>query len=126
STDNARSLVLEIASDGRRLLLTGDLERNGLTEVIAHPLKPLDAMLSPHHGGRTSNPEWLYAWAKPALVVVSQRPPASGSRDPLTPLAEGHFPLLRTWQRGAIRLRWSPSGLLATGFLDPSEPVKAS
>ena len=82
-------------------------------------------MLAPHHGGRTSNPAWLYDWAKPALVVVSQRSPAAGSRDPLTPLAEGHFPLLRSWQSGAIRLRWSPSALLATGFLDAEPSIPA-
>ena len=123
STDNARSVVLEVASGGRRLLLTGDLEGIGLTDLVAlPPPRPLDAMLAPHHGGRTSNPAWLYEWAKPGLVVVSQRPLAAGSRDPLTPLAEGHFPLLRTWQSGAIRLRWSPSGLVASGFLDRPEP----
>lgn len=119
STDNARSVVLEVASGGRRLLLTGDLERDGLADLMAGPApRPLDAMLAPHHGGRTSNPPPLYDWARPDLVVVSQRPPSAGSRDPLRPLAEGRFPLLRTWQAGAIRLRWGPSGLLATGFLD--------
>ena len=126
STDNARSVVLEVAGAGRRLLLTGDLERDGLADLIAHPPRPLDAMLAPHHGGRTSNPAWLYAWAKPALVVVSQRAPSPGSRDPLTPLAEGQFPLLRTWQSGAIRLRFDPSGLPATGFVDRPEPVEPS
>ncbi len=92
STDNARSVVLEVASSGRRLLLTGDLERDGLADLVARRVEPLDAMLAPHHGGRTSNPAWLYDWAKPALVVVSQRPLAAGSRDPLEPLAEGAFP----------------------------------
>jgi competence protein ComEC len=119
STDNARSVVLEVASGGRRLLLTGDLERDGLTDLVAlPPLDPLGAMLAPHHGGRTSNPPWLYEWAKPELVVVSQRPQAIGPRDPLATLSEGHFPLLRTWQAGAIRLLWSPEGLVASGFLD--------
>lgn len=124
STDNARSVVLEVVSGGRRLLLTGDLEREGLAEVAARPIRPLDAMLAPHHGGRTSNPAFLYAWAKPRIVLASQRPLAPGSRDPLEPLAEGHFTLLRTWQRGAIRLRWTPAALLAAGFLDPPEPSK--
>jgi competence protein ComEC len=126
STDNARSVVLKVSGAGRRLLLTGDLERDGLADLIAHPSQPLDAMLAPHHGGRTSNPAWLYAWAKPALVVVSQRAPSPGSRDPLAPLAEGQFPLLRTWQSGAIRLRFAPSSLIATGFVDRREPVEPS
>ncbi|WP_435020819.1 ComEC/Rec2 family competence protein [Tundrisphaera sp. TA3] len=120
STDNARSVVLEVESLGRRLLLTGDLERDGLSDLMARPIAPLDALLAPHHGGRTANPPTLYAWADPGLVVVSQRPPAAGTRDPLAPIAEaGRFPLLRTWERGAIRLRWEPGGLVARGFLDP-------
>ncbi len=121
TTDNARSVVLEVARGGRRLLLTGDLEREGLADLTARPAPspPLDAMLAPHHGGRTSNPARLYDWARPALVAVSQRPPAAGVRDPLAPLARGRFPLLRTWEAGAIRLRWGPAGLVATGFLDP-------
>ena len=126
STDNARSVVLEVSDGSRRFLLTGDLERDGLADVVARPLAPLDAMLAPHHGGRTSNPDWLYNWARPALVVVSQRPLAPGSRDPLTPLAGGHFELLRTWQSGAIRLRWTPTGLLATGFLGPGPPTPST
>ncbi len=132
STDNARSVVLEVESIGRRLLLTGDLERDGLADLVARPMASgVDAMLAPHHGGRTSNPSWLYGWAHPALVVVSQRPPSAGTRDPLGPIAEGHFPILRTWQAGAIRLRWAAPGLIATGFLDrpvpgPPRPVLAA
>jgi competence protein ComEC len=119
SSDNARSVVLEVASMGKRLLLTGDLEKNGLTEVVARPIEPVNAMLAPHHGGRTSNPVWLYAWAKPSLVISSQRPLQSGSKDPLEPIAEGHFPLLKTYQTGAIQLDWTPDGLRVTSFLEP-------
>jgi competence protein ComEC len=120
-SDNARSVVLEVASNGRRLLLTGDLENSGLSQVTARPIEPLDAMLAPHHGGRTSNPAWLYAWAKPSLVVSSQRPPNSGSKDPLDAIVHGQFPLLKTWERGAIRIRWTSDGLVANGFLDSAE-----
>ena len=122
-TDNARSVVLEVVHDGRKLLLTGDLEREGLTKLLAlgPPDTPIDAILAPHHGGRTSNPPALYDWAQPRIVAVSQRPPTAGSRDPLAFLeAPGsrQLHLLRTWNSGAIQLRWIPTGLVATGFLD--------
>ena len=127
STDNARSVVLEVASRGRRLLLTGDLERDGLADLVAQPPGPFDAMLAPHHGGRTSNPDWLYRWARPALVVASQRFPAPGSRDPLEPIASAQgFSLRRTYQSGAVRLRWASDGLIATGFLDPAPPSRTA
>ncbi len=75
TSDNARSLVLDVAYAKRRLLLTGDLEQLGLAELVAKPAPPtpVDVFLSPHHGGKSANPERLYEWAKPRLVVVSQR-----------------------------------------------------
>ena len=127
STDNARSVVLAVESGRDRLLLTGDLEREGLTDLVARPPPdPPGVFLAPHHGGRASNPAWLYEWARPSLVVASQRPPNSGSRDPLGAIAGGRFPLLRTWEAGAVRLRWTPSGLVAAGFLDRPGPAPSS
>ena len=118
SSDNARSVVLDVASGGRHLLLTGDLEGPGLAALLAEHRPAPDALLSPHHGGRTANPPALYRWADRATVLVSQRRGGAGARDPLAPLEARGVPVLRTWQRGAIRLRWSPSGLAAAGFLD--------
>src|SRR5262249_12136685 len=117
SSDNARSVVLELEAAGHHALLTGDLEDDGLFQLKSHALPPLDIILAPHHGGRTANPSWLYDWAKPGLVVVSQRPPAPGTNDPLAAL-DARQMLLRTWERGAIRLTWTPDGVVARGFRD--------
>jgi competence protein ComEC len=117
TSDNARSVVLDLEADGHHVLLTGDLENEGLDALSRCRLPPLAVLLSPHHGGRTANPTWLYEWAEPRLVVVSQRQPASGSNDALAPLDAQHI-LLRTWQRGAIRLRWTGGGVVASGFRD--------
>jgi len=123
ATDNARSIVLEVTAYGRSALLTGDLDGPGLTAVVDARTRssgpwPLDVLLSPHHGGRTANPEWFYTKLNPTWVVVSQRAPTPGTRDPLEPLADRGLPVLRTWQRGAIRLRWTPAGIEVRGFLD--------
>ena len=118
STDNARSVVLDVESGGRHALLTGDLEGDGLADLVERPGRAFDAVLAPHHGGRSANPPWFYRWARPARVVVSQRPPLPGASDPLTPLAAREIPMLRTWERGAIRLRWSARGISARGFQD--------
>jgi hypothetical protein len=50
----------------------------------------------PHHGGRSGNPDWLYDWAQPRQVIVSQRMPATGTSDALAPLERSGIPLLRT------------------------------
>ena len=117
--DNARSLVLDVARGGRHLLLTGDLDQLGLVELVAQAQPvPIDLMLAPHHGGKSANPLWLYSWAKPRAVVVSQRPSVSGTTDALSPVERGGIPLLRTWERGAIHFRWSFDRILTQGFLD--------
>lgn len=117
--DNARSVVLDVAWGGRHALLTGDLDGPGLAALLARSSDgPVDLMLAPHHGSRAANPASLYAWARPARVVVSQRPPMPGARDPLAPLDTPTNPVLRTWQRGAVRLTWTPGGITTRGFLD--------
>jgi beta-lactamase superfamily II metal-dependent hydrolase/alpha-beta hydrolase superfamily lysophospholipase len=120
TSDNARSLVLDVAFAGRHLLLTGDLEQLGLDLVVAHPPPepPPDVFLAPHHGGKSANPEWLYQWAKPRLVVVSQRPLPARTGDALAHLERRGVPLLRTWRHGSIRLQWTDHGITARGFLD--------
>jgi competence protein ComEC len=122
SSDNARSLVLDIAHEGRHLLLTGDLDQLGLVELVsqAQP-EPIDLMLAPHHGGKSANPSWLYSWARPKAVVVSQRPLGLGITDALTPLERSELPLLRTWKRGAVHFRWRTDQIITEGFLDSRE-----
>ena len=82
------------------------------------PLSIVGGLCAPHHGGKSANPSWLYSWAKPLAVVVSQRPSVSGTADALSPLERGGTPLLRTWERGAIHFRWSSDRILTQGFLD--------
>jgi competence protein ComEC len=120
ASDNARSIVLDVAYAGRHILLTGDLELSGLDELVAQPRpeSPPEVMLAPHHGGRVANPEWLYQWARPRMIVASQRPPSSAANDPLAAIERLGFPVLRTWRRGAVRISWSDDGVVATGFLD--------
>ncbi len=123
ASDNARSLVIDVQARGWHFLLTGDLEGPGLTELLDRRGRPPEVLLSPHHGGRTANPPALFSWADDATVVVSQRRGSAGARDPLQPIEARGVPILRTWQRGAIRLRWSAEGIAATGFLDRPPPM---
>jgi alpha-beta hydrolase superfamily lysophospholipase len=117
--DNARSLVLDVACADRHLVLTGDLEQLGLSELVRqpHPDPPPEVFLAPHHGGKSANPGWLYDWARPKLVVVSQRPLPAGTNDPLTPVEHQGIRILRTWREGAIRLQWTEGGVVPRGFL---------
>jgi competence protein ComEC len=119
--------VLDVASMGRHLLLTWDLDQLGLVELVARPRPepPIDLMLAPHHGGKTANPSWLYSWARPRAVIVSQRTPSPGTTDALAPLERGGIPLLRTWQRGAVHFQWSSDYITTEGFLDQYDKPRA-
>src|SRR2546425_5459647 len=71
SSDNANSVVLMIECCGRRILLTGDLERDGLRSLLeTTPVRP-DVLLSPHHGSLGANTTDLARWACPSWLVVS-------------------------------------------------------
>ncbi|MGL6075641.1 MAG: DNA internalization-related competence protein ComEC/Rec2 [Fimbriiglobus sp.] len=76
--ENERSLVMLIQVAGRRILLTGDLEKAGRPAVLQQAIQPVDVLMAPHHGSLGANPAALVNWAKPKLVVVC-RGPAQGN-----------------------------------------------
>ncbi|MCA9024941.1 MAG: ComEC/Rec2 family competence protein [Planctomycetaceae bacterium] len=69
--DNANSLVLRVQYADRIILLTGDLEEDGLAQLLNTPSEPIDVMLSPHHGSPKANPITLSRWASPGNVIIS-------------------------------------------------------
>lgn len=69
--DNAQSLVVELSTRGRRLLLTGDVEGAGLERILSESPIDCDVLLAPHHGSARSNPPDLAAWSRPEFVIVS-------------------------------------------------------
>lgn len=107
-SDNANSLVLEIEYAGRRILLTGDLEEDGLRTLLDQDPTEYDVILSPHHGSRAANPVSLADWANPKIVV------ASGGKDtPLSTLRQRYgTDVLSTHTHGAITIEVTPSGLM--------------
>ena len=69
--DNANSIVLLIEYAGRRCLLTGDLERDGLLRLLNSPPQVCDVLVSPHHGSLGANTTDLARWARPNWLIVS-------------------------------------------------------
>jgi competence protein ComEC len=121
ATDNERSIVLAVGHPGHRFYLTGDLEGRGqLDWMDSTPAGLSDAgvILAPHHGSRVANARRFYDWSRPHAVIVSQEPPRAGTRDALTDVAARGLPVLRTWQRGALRLTFDAGGITIRGFLD--------
>jgi len=108
--DNPNSVVLCLEYAGRRIILTGDLELEGLERLLRTPPLDADVLLSPHHGSIKANPTDLARWATPEYLIVSTPEAIAAER-----LAARYGPetqILTTAQEGAIRCHINPDGQL--------------
>jgi competence protein ComEC len=114
--ENARSLVLRIHHEGHILLLTGDLEGDGLRRVVGElPQIPTDVLQAPHHGSQLTNTTELAEWARPRVVVSCQgRPPPS--REVRQCYRRVGAKLLDTGQDGAVIIHSRGGGLVVETF----------
>ena len=101
--DNANSIVLRVCYGGRTILLPGDLEGQGLKDVLAEEPIDCDVLLAPHHGSMRSNPADIAAWCEPQWVIVS------GANEDGGPLLEQAYTkagakVLHTARSGAVRV----------------------
>ena len=115
SRDNVNSLVVSVEYAGRRILLTGDLERDGLSTLLSLPRQPADVLIAPHHGSKAANPPEWGAWANPSWIAIS-----ASDRRVEERLAESYPPpmmMLNTSLRGCVRCEIRPDGeLLVTTY----------
>lgn len=128
-SDNANSLVLDVEYEGRRILLTGDLETPGIDDLLAESPCHCDVILTPHHGSARSNPPGFAAWSTPNVAVVS------GSFNDRRPEVEGAYrasgaAVLNTADCGAIQATvrdgqvvistWKPVNNRVTPIVEPA------
>ncbi len=72
ATGNNRSCVLQINAGGAQILLPGDIERVAEEALLARQtLSPLELLLAPHHGSRSSSSLALVEQLRPHYVVFS-------------------------------------------------------
>ena len=104
--DNANSIVLLVESGGRRLLLPGDLEKDGLEFLLSKPRIDCDVVMAAHHGSPHSDPPRFMDWSTPEWVVISagnNRVTAETRQRFLASVSNRH--VLRTDQSGAVKIR---------------------
>ncbi|MEN6326844.1 MAG: DNA internalization-related competence protein ComEC/Rec2 [Syntrophomonas sp.] len=106
---NNRSLVLRVAYKDFSLLLTGDLEKEGLNTILqTHQLQPSTVVKVPHHGSKGSLSPEFYAVTKPYLAVISVGANNNFGHphpDVLQTLTEQGTKVYRTDKDGAIRVK---------------------
>lgn len=75
--ENDRSLVLRLEYAGRRVLLTGDIERRAEAELLGRlpaatdPSDRIDVLKAPHHCSRTSSTAALLERLRPRVAICS-------------------------------------------------------
>ena len=117
-SDNATSLVLEIQFGERRVLLTGDLENEGLQNLLNQPRRGCDIVLAPHHGSARANPPQLRSWCGARFVVASR-----GRNDSPVVLKpeETNIVIKSTSDSGAITFRMKKTGPIFVKEFHPAE-----
>ena len=117
SNDNSDSIVLEIEFEEKRILLTGDLEQNGLQLLLTQDARKCDVLMAPHHGSIHSHPEAIMQWAHPEYVVIS----ASESKVGKDALKEysANATVFRTGVHGAISVTIEGGRVEVDPFLKP-------
>lgn len=113
--DNDSSCVLEIRGRGGSALLTGDIEADAESELVSGGLSPVDVVVAPHHGSRTSSTETFVSVLRPRVTVFS-----AGYRN------RWNFPradIVERWRaEGAQALTTSQSGAIEIA-LNPRAPI---
>lgn len=70
-TGNNASCVLLIEFDGRRILVTGDIERPAEKRLVNNGLKEAEVLIAPHHGSETSSSPAFVEIVRPEHVIFS-------------------------------------------------------
>ncbi len=116
-SDNNASCVLLINASGLRVLLPGDIEAEAEHDLVGRGLEgPVDLLLAPHHGSRTSSsPEFVAAIS--ARRVIFSAGHANRWRFPVAEVvsrwrAAGAC-LFNTAEEGALQFEFSSSGTVA-------------
>ena len=76
-SDNENSIVLDVAIESKRILLTGDIEGDSLRVLLCSGLPVCDVLIAPHHGSKTGLPREIASEVRPSVIIVS----GSGGRD---------------------------------------------
>lgn len=108
TSDNANSLVLCVTYAGRQIVLTGDIEKEGLVRLLTSERVHADILLSPHHGSLAANSRDLARWASPDWLIASCRD--DSIRDRLSSQFGSETQVLTTARFGAVRCEISPVG----------------
>lgn len=120
--DNEHSMVVRVDVAGRRLVLTGDVERQGLAKLVDQQRDLLACIVElPHHGSFNELAEAFITQREPEIVFQSSNR-SQWRRDQWTDALIGVERLV-TARDGAIAVEIARDGEITIDrFLEPNEP----
>ena len=129
--ENNASLVLRAGCGGARVLLVGDLEKEGENQLLARGADVRAEVLKvSHHGSRGATQPAFLAAVRPVVAIVSvgSNPYGLPHVETLARLRRAGVRVLRTDRVGAVRITLGPGSLLevATTLPAPSPPESGS
>jgi Predicted hydrolase (metallo-beta-lactamase superfamily) len=102
-TENDRSLVIALTFGERRVLMTGDIEREAETRLVnSGGLDRFDVVKAPHHGSRTSSTQPFVDAIKAKIVIIPV-----GRR---SMFGHPHLEVVERWQNGGASLMRTGDG----------------
>jgi competence protein ComEC len=121
SDANHSSLVLKCRYNKSSILLTGDLDKEAMQEIVAQKANlNCDLLKVPHHGSRSSLVEEFYQNCNPKAAVISVGSNQFGHPHPevLDELTGQGIPIYRTDLHGAIRCTSDGAHLTIESFIN--------
>lgn len=118
---NGRSLVVELGYGKRSILLTGDIDRSREQCLLSEGIGPVDVLVVPHHGSKTSSSSGFIGRVQPeyAIVPVGWR---NSLRLPniqvLARYRHAGSHVLRTDLQGTVSVETDGDGLFVHSFCD--------
>ena len=109
-SDNANSLVLLVKFQGLSILLTGDIERDGLDCLLETEPQTIDVLMVPHHGSHSVDHNAILDWASPTHAVISSAKQTIDGRVRQVYQSRG-VELYETSRHGTIRFELRASGI---------------
>ena len=109
-SDNDLSMALLLEWEGRRILLSGDLEEAGIARLLESDPPRADVVVLPHHGEGLAGLGQLLSRTRPRWAIASA-PAGGGDPSARDVCRRAGAALLETGEDGAVRVWLSASGV---------------
>lgn len=120
--DNDRSCVVALRAGEHRALLTGDIERLAEMNLLERDaLQPVDVVVVPHHGSKSSSTPAFVAATRPAWAVIQvgwRNPFGHPHAEVLARYRAAGAAVLRTDRDGAVTLHMGGDDIAVTRARD--------